>query len=78
MMLTLSLKLLVLKCVNLTKYNLNYKTLMPCNLYGSGDNYDLKKSHFYPALIRKIFTAKIQGKKDRGMGNRLPKRIYAR
>ena len=40
-------------------HKLNYKTLMPCNLYGSGDNYDLKKSHFYPALIRKIYTAKI-------------------
>ncbi len=56
-------------------YNLNYKTLMPCNLYGSGDNYDLKKSHFYPALIRKIFTAKIQGKKKIEVwGTGLPKR----
>ena len=44
-------------------YNLNYKSLMPCNLYGSGDNYDLSKSHFYPALIRKIFIAKKSNKK---------------
>ena len=45
------------------KYNLNYKALMPSNLYGINDNYDLKKSHFFPALIRKIYEAKINKKK---------------
>ncbi len=40
-----------------TQYNLNYKTLMPCNAYGENDNYDLKNSHFLPALIRKIIEA---------------------
>ena len=44
-------------------YKLNYKTLMPCNLYGPGDTYDLQKSHFYPALIKKIYFAKIKKKK---------------
>jgi GDP-L-fucose synthase len=39
-------------------FNVNYKTLMPCNIYGPGDNYDLKKSHFYPALIKKIYLAR--------------------
>ena len=39
-------------------FKLNYKTLMPCNIYGPGDTYDLKKSHFYPALIKKILLAK--------------------
>ena len=39
-------------------YDLNYKTLMPPNLYGPNDNYDLTKSHFYPALIKKIHLAK--------------------
>ena len=39
------------------QYNLNYKTLMPCNAYGENDNYDLKSSHFLPALIRKIVEA---------------------
>ncbi len=39
------------------QYNLNYKTLMPCNAYGENDNYDLKSSHFFPALIRKIIDA---------------------
>ena len=35
-----------------------YLTLMPCNLYGPNDNYDLQNSHFIPALIRKIIKAK--------------------
>ena len=39
-------------------YNLNFITLMPPNLYGPNDNYDLTKSHFYPALIKKIHLAK--------------------
>ena len=33
---------------------------MPPNLYGPGDNYDLKTSHFFPALLKKIFLAKAQ------------------
>ena len=41
------------------QYNLNYKCLMPCNLYGPGDNYNLLTSHFLPALIRKIYECKI-------------------
>tara|TARA_B100001248_G_scaffold106757_1_gene79627 strand:+ start:523 stop:1497 length:975 start_codon:yes stop_codon:yes gene_type:complete len=45
------------------QYNLNYKCLMPCNSYGINDNYDLKTSHFFPALIKKIIEA-IQKKKD--------------
>jgi len=44
-------------------FNLNYRTLMPCNIYGPGDTYDLKKSHFYPALIKKIYSAKKNNKK---------------
>jgi GDP-L-fucose synthase len=38
-------------------YKLNYKSIMPPNLYGQNDNYDLDKSHFYPALIKKIHNA---------------------
>lgn len=37
---------------------------MPTNLYGPNDNYDLKTSHFYPALISKIYKAKKNNKKD--------------
>ena len=43
--------------------NLNYKSLMPPNLYGPNDNFDLNNSHFYPALIRKIYLAKKNKKK---------------
>ena len=39
------------------QYKLNYKCLMPCNSYGVNDNYDLKTSHFLPALIKKIINA---------------------
>ena len=41
------------------QYNTNYLCLMPTNLYGPNDNYDLAKSHFFPALISKIYKAKI-------------------
>ena len=43
-------------------YNLQYGTnfipVMPTNLYGPGDNYDLARSHVLPALIRKMYLAK--------------------
>tara|TARA_B110000444_G_C18821314_1_gene587872 strand:+ start:590 stop:1528 length:939 start_codon:yes stop_codon:yes gene_type:complete len=45
------------------QYKTNYKCLMPCNLYGISDNYDLNSSHFFPALIRKISNAKINNEK---------------
>ncbi len=44
------------------QYNLDYICLMPTNLYGPKDNYDLQNSHFYPALISKIHNAKIKKK----------------
>ena len=39
------------------QYGVNYKCLMPCNAYGINDNYDIDRSHFLPALIRKIVFA---------------------
>ena len=42
------------------QYKTNYKCLMPCNLYGPNDNYDLKNSHFLPALISKIHHSKVK------------------
>ena len=45
------------------QYNLNYITLMPTNMFGANDNYNLKSSHFFPALIKKIHLAKINRKK---------------
>ena len=37
--------------------------LMPTNLYGPNDNYHLLNSHFFPALIRKVYEAKLKKKK---------------
>lgn len=39
----------------------NFVSVMPTNLYGPGDNYDLENSHVLPALIRKFHEAKIAG-----------------
>ena len=44
-------------------YNLNFKSIMPPNLYGPNDNFDLETSHFYPALIKKIHLSKLNKKK---------------
>lgn len=50
------------------KYNLeygtNYLSVMPTNLYGPGDNYDLAGSHVLPAMIRKFDDAKKTGKDE--------------
>jgi len=43
------------------QYGRNYVSVMPCNLYGPNDNYDLKTSHVLPALIRKVHEAKESG-----------------
>ncbi len=46
-------------CQALNKqYGRNYLSLMPTNLYGPGDNFDLKTSHVLPAMIRKFHEAK--------------------
>jgi GDP-L-fucose synthase len=45
------------------QYKTNYKCLMPCNSYGPNDNYDTKNSHFFAALIKKIYLAKKNNKK---------------
>lgn len=47
-----------------SQYNLNYKSLMPCNLFGPNDNYNLSNSHFIPAIIKKLYLAKIYNKKE--------------
>ena len=45
------------------KYNKNFISLQPANLYGVGDNFDLKSSHVLPALVKKFISAKINNKK---------------
>jgi len=44
------------------QYGTNYISLMPTNLYGPNDNYDLNNSHVLPAMIRKFHEAKLEGK----------------
>lgn len=43
------------------QYGCNYISVMPTNLYGPNDNYDLNSSHVLPALIRKFHEAKEEG-----------------
>jgi GDP-L-fucose synthase len=44
-----------------SQYGCNFISVMPTNLYGPNDNYDLNSSHVLPALIRKIHEAKVNG-----------------
>ena len=46
------------------QYGFNAISLMPTNLYGMNDNFDLKSSHVIPALIRKFVEAKKNGHKE--------------
>lgn len=41
------------------EYGTNYRSVMPTNLYGTNDNFDLKTSHVLPALLRKFHEAKM-------------------
>lgn len=43
------------------QYGTNFISVMPTNLYGPGDNFDLENSHVLPALIRKFHEAKVSG-----------------
>jgi len=53
------------------QYNTNFISVMPTNLYGPNDNFDLEKSHVLPALIRKIYLAKLlnEGKTKEVLSN---------
>ena len=58
-------------------HNIDYRSVMPTNLYGPGDNYHLENSHVIPALIRRFHEAKI-GKLPEVMiwGSGKPKREF--
>lgn len=43
------------------QYGCDFVSVMPTNLYGTGDNYDLQNSHVLPAMIRKFHEAKVSG-----------------
>ena len=40
------------------QYGLNYKSVIPCNIYGPNDNYDIKNGHVLPSLIHKCYLAR--------------------
>jgi GDP-L-fucose synthase len=46
------------------QHSTEYLAVMPTNLYGPGDNYDLQTSHVLPALIRKMHEAKVRRQRD--------------
>ena len=59
------------------QYGTNYISVMPTNLYGPNDNYDLNNSHVLPAMIRKFNEAKLEGKdKVEIWGTGTPKREF--
>ena len=47
-----------------SQYGTNFMSVMPTNLYGPGDSYDLQNSHVLPALIRKMHEAKAKNAKE--------------
>ncbi|WP_159015897.1 GDP-L-fucose synthase [Cognatiluteimonas profundi] len=59
------------------QYGFNTISLMPTNLYGPGDNFDLANSHVLPALIRKFHEARLRGDKQVVMwGTGTPRREF--
>ncbi|MFH1457312.1 MAG: GDP-L-fucose synthase, partial [Patescibacteria group bacterium] len=59
------------------QYNTNFISVMPTNLYGLEDNFDLENSHVLPALIRKFHEAKINNKPEVvAWGTGKPKREF--
>jgi GDP-L-fucose synthase len=61
------------------QYSQNWISVMPCNLYGVGDNFNAELGHVIPALINKIYRAKTMGEnsvKLWGSGNALREFLY--
>ncbi len=59
------------------QYGTNFIAVMPTNLYGPNDNFDLTSSHVLPALIRRFHEAKISGAKEvTAWGTGSPKREF--
>lgn len=46
------------------QYGTDFISVMPCNLYGIGDNYHPENSHVFPAIIRKLHEAKVNQQKE--------------
>ena len=50
------------------QYNLNFVSVMPCNMYGPKDNYDEKNSHVMAALIKSFVLQKKKSKSCQSLG----------
>ena len=59
-----------------SQYGCNFISVMPTNLYGPNDNYDLQNSHVLPAMIRKFHEAKLNGNSVELWGSGTPKREF--
>jgi len=46
------------------QFKTNYFTLMPCNMYGPNDNFDIRSAHFIPGLIKKFYIANYKNMKN--------------
>jgi len=58
------------------QYGTNFISVMPTNLYGPGDNFDLETSHVLSALIRKFHEAKLSGQPVTVWGTGTPRREF--
>jgi len=59
------------------QYGCDFISVMPTNLYGPNDNYDLKNSHVLPALLRKFHEARLEGRQEVVVwGSGSPKREF--
>lgn len=50
--------------LNVEDSSFEYKTIIPCNLYGCWDNFDPDKAHLIPSIIHKLHRAKIRGENE--------------
>ena len=58
------------------QYGLNYFCVIPCNIYGPGDNYNIQNGHVIPSLIHKIFLAHRNGEDFVAWGTGSPLREF--
>lgn len=59
------------------EYGTDYISVMPCNLYGLNDNYDLKNAHVLPMLVRRFHEAKVNNHSEVVVwGTGMPKREF--
>jgi len=74
-------RMLAVQCQSYNEeYNTNFLPVIPCNIYGEHDNFNLENSHVAPALIRKFWEAKISKQPVTiwGTGTPLREFIYSR